>query len=288
MYKFQASDGNVYGPVSAEQLKQWIAEGRCDGASKIQAEGSEEWRTLAEFPEFADSIRRPVTSTRPMPSRSSGIPPKTSGLAIASLILGILGIFCGGITAIVGLVLGIVAIVTINKSDGQLRGSGLAIAGTVVSAIVLLILPAMLLPALAKAKMRAQTINCLNNVKQLNLALLTYANAHNGKYPPEETWCDAVQTYVSSDKVFKCVADTQNSRCDYALNAKLGGFATGKVRSPQTTVSVFETTGGWNMTGDAELLPHPSRHGKSFVVGFADGHVEVLTESRLQDLRWDP
>src|SRR3954469_10338822 len=165
MYKFQAIDGNVYGPVSAEQLKQWIAEGRCNAESKVQAEGSEEWRTLAEFPEFADSIRSPVTHPPPMPPASRGVQPgtgpsKTSGLALASLILGILGLFCVGISALVGLILGIIAIVTINKSGGRLRGSGLAIAGTIVSAFVLLVMPALLLPALAKAKMKAQTINC--------------------------------------------------------------------------------------------------------------------------------
>src|SRR5579862_1494906 len=116
MYKFQATDGNVYGPVSAEQLKQWIAEGRCNAASKIQAEGSQEWKTLAEFPEFADSTRSPIAPPPPMPTAPSGIPPKTSGLAIASLILGIVGFFCAGVTALVGLVLGIVAIVKINNS----------------------------------------------------------------------------------------------------------------------------------------------------------------------------
>src|SRR5690349_12797133 len=120
MYKFQAIDGNVYGPVSAEQLKQWIAEGRCNAESRIQAEGSQEWKTLAEFPEFA-SLVRPLAPPppMPMPSASSGVQGKTSGLAIASLILGPLGIFCIGITSLVGLVLGIVAIVTINKSQGR-------------------------------------------------------------------------------------------------------------------------------------------------------------------------
>jgi prepilin-type processing-associated H-X9-DG protein len=186
------------------------------------------------------------------------------------------------------LILGIVAIVSINKSNGRLRGSGLAIAGIIVSAIVLLVLPALLLPALAKAKEKAWTVNCLNNVRQLNLALLTYANAHGDKYPPEETWCDAIQTYVSSDKTFKCIADKQNSRCDYAFNTKLGDVSINKVRNPQTTVTVFETAGGWNATGGADVLPRPSRHGNKFVVAFADGHVEVLTESRLKDLRWDP
>lgn len=48
-----------YGPVSAEQIRQWIAERRVDSETKLQAEGSGEWKRLAEVPEFADSS--PVT-----------------------------------------------------------------------------------------------------------------------------------------------------------------------------------------------------------------------------------
>jgi prepilin-type processing-associated H-X9-DG protein len=31
-----------------------------------------------------------------------------------------------------------------------------------------------------------------------------------------------------------------------------------------------------------------SRHGRTWVVGFADGHAEALTESRLAQLVWNP
>jgi uncharacterized membrane protein len=53
MYKIIGADGNEYGPVSADQLQQWIREGRASAQTKAQAEGSAEWKTLAEFPEFA-------------------------------------------------------------------------------------------------------------------------------------------------------------------------------------------------------------------------------------------
>ena len=49
-YKIIGADSVEYGPVSAEQIRQWIAEGRVDAETKLQAEGSGEWKRLAEVP----------------------------------------------------------------------------------------------------------------------------------------------------------------------------------------------------------------------------------------------
>ncbi|MEY2428205.1 MAG: hypothetical protein QOJ40_1090 [Verrucomicrobiota bacterium] len=56
MYKIIGGDRKEYGPVSAEELRRWIAEGRLSGQSLIQAEGSNEWKPLASFAEFADVL----------------------------------------------------------------------------------------------------------------------------------------------------------------------------------------------------------------------------------------
>jgi hypothetical protein len=62
---------------------------------------------------------------------------KTAGLAIASLVAGILGLCTAGLGGIAGLVLGIVALRKIGRSGGALRGRGLAIAGLIVSVCTL-------------------------------------------------------------------------------------------------------------------------------------------------------
>jgi prepilin-type N-terminal cleavage/methylation domain-containing protein len=48
---------------------------------------------------------------------------------------------------------------------------------------IIAILAGMLLPALAKAKARAQRISCVNSLKQVGTAFRLYANDYEGKYP---------------------------------------------------------------------------------------------------------
>lgn len=71
---------------------------------------------------------------------------KNSGLAIASMILGIISIifslsvifaFLGVILGIVGLVLGIVGKSQIKMSQGEINGNGMALAGIICSSISL-------------------------------------------------------------------------------------------------------------------------------------------------------
>jgi hypothetical protein len=42
-------DGVEYGPVRAEQLRQWTAEGRVNSRTQIRADGQPDWRPLQRF-----------------------------------------------------------------------------------------------------------------------------------------------------------------------------------------------------------------------------------------------
>jgi prepilin-type processing-associated H-X9-DG protein len=293
MYKIIGADQKVYGPVPADQIKAWIKEGRLAPSSKVQAEGSTDWKELAQVPELAEALpERPVPPPGPGPGAPSPFPAgagNTSGLAIASLVLGIIGLFLCGIGEIVGLVLGIVALVKINQSGGALRGRGLAIAGIVLSGLSFALLPAvMLMPALTRAKAKAQSITCMNHMKQLGLGLMMYSSDNQNQWPAADKWCDAISHSVGSEATFKCLAGPPGQRCHYAFNARLSGLPVNQIREPMRTVLAFETEGGWNQAGGQELVLNRPRHLGTVGVLFADGHVEMVRMTRLQSLRWDP
>jgi hypothetical protein len=60
MYKIIGGDHNEYGPVTADELTQWIAEGRLNGQSLVRLEGSTQWQPLASFPEFEAALAAQV------------------------------------------------------------------------------------------------------------------------------------------------------------------------------------------------------------------------------------
>jgi len=69
---------------------------------------------------------------------------KTSGLAITSLVLAILSPFACFFTALPAIIFGIIALVKISKSSGQLKGKGPAIAGITLPIIFLPIILALI------------------------------------------------------------------------------------------------------------------------------------------------
>jgi len=59
MYTIIGGDGGEYGPVPASQVRAWIAGGRANLQTKAKKLGTDEWKTLGDFPEFSPTA--PVT-----------------------------------------------------------------------------------------------------------------------------------------------------------------------------------------------------------------------------------
>jgi len=66
MYKIIGADQKEYGPISADQLRQWIAQGRANGNTMAQSEGSTDWKPLRAFPEFASNFPQGAPTTPPV------------------------------------------------------------------------------------------------------------------------------------------------------------------------------------------------------------------------------
>lgn len=190
MYKIIGTDGKEYGPISLDQLRQWIAQGRINGQTRVQVAGATEWKTAAEFPELglASAGSVPGAAFSPPPLTGGQSPAQQNGLAITSFVLGLMSLLCFGFLAgLPAIICGHMARGRARRLPGQYGGAGFALAGLImgyVSLLVsLLILPALLLPALARAKAKAQSINCTNNMKQIGLAFRIWAIDHDDAFP---------------------------------------------------------------------------------------------------------
>ena len=126
MYKVIGSDGKEYGPITTEQVRQWIRERRLNNQSLIQPEGETGWKPLSFFPDFATDLAQ---TTLPVPAASGTGP--TNNLAIASLVLGIASWVCCcniGVFNVLSIVFGFMALSQMKTRPDE-SGKVLAIVG---------------------------------------------------------------------------------------------------------------------------------------------------------------
>ena len=171
------------------------------------------------------------------------------------------------------------------------------------------ILASLLLPAISVAKRRAQGAVCLNNLKQLDLALGMWVEEHGQIYPDtNEVWFyykQMLRPYVgSSSSSFACPLDTfmidwlsgaelhqsphllpDYNFVSYEFNGRnrtnqitppelgLAGKPARTIREPVRTITLFE------ISGETPFSWHEGNHqrrnkAKSYAA-FADGHVNL-------------
>ncbi len=91
MYKIIGADQKEYGPVSAEQIRQWLAEGRVNAQTQVLPEGAPVWKALGDLPEFAGVSPAPTPAVTVIPAPGTGAEQQVNGPAIGLIVVAILG-----------------------------------------------------------------------------------------------------------------------------------------------------------------------------------------------------
>jgi prepilin-type processing-associated H-X9-DG protein len=188
-----------------------------------------------------------------------------TGMAIAALVFGVAGILFCPVFAVIGLILGIVALVRVNKRPDEYGGKGLAIAGICCGGFGLLVMPfitammlSILLPSLSRARELAKRAVCSANLRGIGQGLDIYANGNEEWFPQDlQALIDAG---FSTPAEFQCPSEANASlaKFDYIYVPGLDA------RAPVDWILVYEDPANHNGEG-ANVL-------------YIDGRVQFLKE----------
>ena len=129
---------------------------------------------------------------------------------------------------------------------------------------------------MADAQRRADASTCLSNLKQLGLAMMMYASDYDERFPPAESWSDALMPYIKNSAVFACPTDEGHEH-SYAYNQALSGKSLAEVQRPAETVLLFESDAGEKSAADAgSSWPATPRHDGMTGVAYSDGHCKMM------------
>ena len=96
MYKIVGADNREYGPVTQEEILEWISQGRANARTVAKLDDGP-WKPLGTFDEFSAALNIPaspptVSEFSTFPAHPTGA--KANSAAISGLVLGILGLIC--------------------------------------------------------------------------------------------------------------------------------------------------------------------------------------------------
>ena len=154
MYKIIGADGRQYGPVTGEQIRQWIAAGRVESRTAVFTEGAKDWTFIGLLPEFTNCF--PTTPPTIAPTIAPAWQRRgTNAFATAGLVCGIVAwvpfcCCCDGFPFnLMGLVFSLIGLSQISRHPELYEGRGAAITGLVLSVLSLLLFGFLIILSLA-------------------------------------------------------------------------------------------------------------------------------------------
>jgi prepilin-type processing-associated H-X9-DG protein len=206
-----------------------------------------------------------------------GAAPRTSGMAITSLVLGILGM-CVPLVGIIAAILGAIAIG--RTARGALGGRGLVIAGLVlgiIGTLFIILQVAIMLPSLNRARETANRVKCASDMHQIGIAIGLYANENRGAYPPD--LATLLKTQNLATAVFVCPSGNNT--------AAVAPFTSDVAARAAGNLEYIYTGEGLTDSVDADepvLFEMSSDHGGGGNVLFGDGRVEFFNKTQYAKL----
>jgi hypothetical protein len=202
---FIAKEGQQHGPYTLAEVKQHLQTGRFSLDDLGWFDGAPAWIPLHQVPGVTSGTRPPAIPANVPPAPVIAHQPRhTSGLAVASLILGIVSWFTVGLPAIPAVICAHLSLSRIKHSAGAVGGWGMAVAGLILGYLSMIflvgLLAALALPAITGTMDKAQATKSLAQARQIGVACRQYAADHGGAFPPSLQ--NLAPTYVPDESIF--------------------------------------------------------------------------------------